>query len=66
MIHSASSPLPVILLSNVVCKCCYLLLLRYMVRDDVFIADIGGQALDIFPHSPESVQMTVTVKSYNH
>ncbi len=37
-----------------------------MVRDDVFIADIGGQALDIFPHSPESAQMMVIAKSYIH
>ena len=28
-----------------------------MVPDDVFITGIGGQALDIFPHSPESAQM---------
>ena len=28
--------------------------------------DTGGQALDIFPHSPESVQMMVLVKSYIH
>ena len=38
----------------------------YVVPDDVFIADIEGQALDIFPHSPESAQMTVIVKSYIH
>ena len=31
--------------------------LWYVVHDDVFIADTGGQALNIFPHSPESVQM---------
>ena len=36
----------------------------YVVPDDVFIADIGGQALNIFPHSPESAQMMVIVKSY--
>ena len=40
--------------------------LWYVVPDDVFIADIGGQALDIFPHNPESAQMTVIVKSYIH
>ena len=33
----------------------------YVVPDDIFIADIGGRALDIFPHSPESAQMTVIV-----
>ena len=37
-----------------------------MLRDDVFIADIVGQALDIFPHSPESAQMMVIAKSYIH
>ena len=36
----------------------------YVVHDDVFIADIGGQAFNIFPHSPESAQMMVIVKSY--
>ena len=40
--------------------------LWYVVHDDVFIADIGGQALDIFPHSPESAQMMVIAKSYIH
>ena len=40
--------------------------LRYVVHDDVFIADIGGQALNIFPHSPESAQMMVIAKSYIH
>ena len=40
--------------------------LWYVVPDDVFIADIGGQALHIFPHSPETAQMTVIVKSFIH
>ena len=40
--------------------------LWYVVHDDVFIVDIGGQAIDIFTHSPESAQMTVIVKSYIH
>ena len=34
--------------------------------DDMFIADTGGQALNIFRHSPESAQMTVIVKRYIH
>ena len=33
---------------------------------DVFIADTGGQALYIFPHSPESAQTMVIVKWYIH
>ena len=36
------------------------------MHDDVFITDIGGQALDILPHSPETAQMTIIVKSYIH
>ena len=38
----------------------------YVVCDDVFTVDIWGQALNTFPHSPESAQMTVIVKSYIH
>ena len=37
-----------------------------MVPDDVFIVDIGGQALDIFPHSAESAQMMVIMQSSVH
>ena len=34
--------------------------------DDVFITDIGGQALHIFSHSPESAQMLVIVHVHSH
>jgi len=37
-----------------------------MVHVDVFITDIGGQALDILPHNPETAQMAVIVKSNIH
>ena len=34
--------------------------------DDVVIADIGGQALDIFPHGPESAHKNGIVKTYTY
>ena len=34
--------------------------------DDVIIADIGGQALDIFLHGPESVHKNGIVKTFTH
>ena len=36
-----------------------------MVPDDV-IADIAGQALDIFLHDPESAQKNDIVKTFTH
>ena len=41
-----------------------LLITQYVVPKDVFLTDTGGQALNIFPHSPAPAQMTVIVKSY--
>ena len=37
-----------------------------MEPDDVVIADIGGQALDIFLHGPESAQKNGIVKTFTH
>ena len=34
--------------------------------DDVIIADIGGQALDIFLHGPESAHKNGIVKTFTH
>ena len=34
--------------------------------DDVVIADIGGQALDIFLHGPESARKNGIVKTFTH
>ena len=34
--------------------------------DDVVIADIGGQALDIFLHGPESAHKNDIVKTFTH
>ena len=36
------------------------------MHDDVVIADIGGQALDIFLHGPESAQKNGIVKTFTH
>ena len=37
----------------------------YIERNDVVIADIGGQALDIL-HCTESAQKKITVKAHTH
>ena len=37
-----------------------------MEPDDVIIADIGGQALDIFLHGPESAHKNGVVKTFTH
>ena len=37
-----------------------------MEPDDVVIADIGGQALDIFRHGPESAHKNGIVKTFAH
>ena len=37
-----------------------------METDDVIIADIGGQALDIFLHGPESARKNGIVKTFTH
>ena len=37
-----------------------------MEPDDVVIADIGGQALDIFLHGPESAHKNGIVKTFTH
>ena len=37
-----------------------------MEPDDVIIADIGGQALDIFLHDPESAYKNGIVKAFTH
>ena len=37
-----------------------------MEPDDVVIADIGGQALDIFLHGPESAHKNDIVKTFTH
>ena len=37
-----------------------------MVPDDVVIADIGGQALDIFVHGPESAHKNGILKTFTH
>ena len=37
-----------------------------MESDDVVIADIGGQALDIFLHGPESAHKNGIVKTFIH
>ena len=37
-----------------------------MEPDDVVIADIGGQALDIFLHGPESAHKKGIVKTFTH
>ena len=40
--------------------------LGHVEPDDVVIADIGGQALDIFLHGPESVHKNNIVNSFTH
>ena len=37
-----------------------------METDDVVIADIGGQALDIFLHGPESAHKNGILKTFSH
>ena len=37
-----------------------------MVPDDVVIADIAGQALDIFLHGPESAHKNGILKTFTH
>ena len=37
-----------------------------MEPDDVVIADIAGQALDIFLHGPESAHKNGIVKTFTH
>ena len=40
--------------------------LGHVEPDDVVIADIAGQALDIFLHSPESARKNGMVKTFTH
>ena len=40
--------------------------LGHVVPDDVVIADIGGQALDILVHGPESAHKNDIVKTFIH
>ena len=40
--------------------------LGHVVPDDVVIADIGGQALDILLHGPESEHKNGIVKTFIH
>ena len=40
--------------------------LGHVVLDDVVIADIAGQALDIFLHGPESARKNGIVKTFTH
>ena len=40
--------------------------LGHVDPDDVIIADIGGQALDIFLHGPESAYKNGIVKTFTH
>ena len=40
--------------------------LGHVEPDDVVIADIGGQALDIFLHGPESAHKNGILKSFTH
>ena len=40
--------------------------LGHVVTDDVIIADIGGQALDILLHGPESAHKNGIVKTFIH
>ena len=40
--------------------------LGHVEPDDVIIADIGGQALDIFLHGPESAHKNGIVKTFTH
>ena len=40
--------------------------LGHVEPDDVIIADIGGQALDIFLHGPESAYKNGIVKTFTH
>ena len=40
--------------------------LGHVVPDDVVIADIGGQALDILLHGPESAHKNGIVKTFIH
>ena len=40
--------------------------LGHLVTDDVVIADIGGQALDILLHGPESAHKNSIVKTFIH
>ena len=40
--------------------------LGHVEPDDVVIADIGGQALDIFLHAPESAHKNGIVKTFTH
>ena len=40
--------------------------LGHVQPDDVIIADIAGQALDIFLHGPESAHKNGIVKTFTH
>ena len=40
--------------------------LGHVEPDDVVIADIAGQALDIFLHGPESAHKNGIVKTFTH
>ena len=40
--------------------------LGHVEPDDVVIADIGGQALDILLHGPESAHINGIVKTFTH
>ena len=40
--------------------------LEHVEPDDVVIADIGGQALDIFLHGPESARKNGILKTFTH
>ena len=40
--------------------------LGHVEPDDVVIADIAGQALDIFLHGPESAHKNGILKTYTH
>ena len=40
--------------------------LGHVEPDDVIIADIGGQALEIFLHGPESTHKNGIVKTFTH
>ena len=41
-------------------------ILQHMVPDDVVIADIAGQAIDIFLHGPESAHKNGIVNTFTH
>ena len=52
---------------NLSCKQTYVSCrLGHVVPDDVVIADIGGQASDIFLHGPESARKNGIVKTFTH